>query len=246
MRGGGPKLTHVRKESDVGEADKILAEVERRKKKANEIGLPKIILGFYRDFARGYPHWKGDDRSYIPKQIVDAQKVGTDGVRLTIDEKIYEFQWSQRSSSAPDSDSSIGNLKLLLSDRLVFEIMAIGQYDEWGSSWSPARVEAFVEGPWVTTFTELAKEAKEVRDRASEVAAKRKREDPAALAELRKRFGISAVEAEAKCAVADKPEQPKPEQPEPPKQESPAPKMEYTNIPEPEWTKSWWKRLIGG
>jgi hypothetical protein len=212
----------------MSEADKIYVEVERRKKRAQELGLPKIVFDFYHKLAQWYPAW-AEFPDHIPRSVSDVQQGRKRGVEFTLGKDRYTFAWSERSGSVPDGDVYwSGELELLENEKRVFQIRVHGSSDEvTGVYWTPSEVAAFVEGPWVKAISALAVEAKRAHEDALEQAELRKKEDPNKLAELKERFGIESVE---------------PTKDEPERRDKPG-REEWVFVDPP--NTSWWKRLLG-
>lgn len=58
------------------------------------------------------------------------------------------------------------------------------------TTWELREIEAFVEGPWVERLQELNSRIIQHRRNVHEADAKKRREEPAKLADLKDRFGI--------------------------------------------------------
>jgi hypothetical protein len=56
----------------MSDANRIYAEVERRKKRAKELGLPETVFRFYYELARYFPAQWTACPSYIPNSVTDV------------------------------------------------------------------------------------------------------------------------------------------------------------------------------
>jgi hypothetical protein len=77
----------------------------------------------------------------------------------------------------------------------VFELTLHGEQDISSDDyvpevWKLGEIEAFIEGPWVEHLRALNSKIIEHRRSVHEADAKRRREDPGKLADLKDRFGI--------------------------------------------------------
>lgn len=214
----------------MSEADRIMAEVERRKQRAKELGLPKMVFDFYYESARFWPARWAACPDYFPHSVADVQEIGR-GVSFSLGQDRYTLKWSQSSVWLPDGDVGwSGQLELSANEKRVFQISVDGRSDEGvGVFWTPSDVTAFVEGPWVKSISALAVTAKRAHAEALGLAERLQRENPKKLADLKERFGIESVEP-----TMDELAEPRTVELESPR----------WDLFEAEKT-SWWKRLLG-
>ena len=174
------------------DADRIRAEVERREHRAWQRGLPDLTTRFYRDLARFYPAWRGNHPAIVPQLISDIREVGRDAVEFSYQDHRYSLTWEERSTTLPDGDLHLScTLSLLVDGSRVLEIYLHGDFNEYsGTKWRPTDVRAFIEGPWIPPFKEVAAEGERLqavyRHRAEEDERRRETED------LMSRFGMAA------------------------------------------------------
>ena len=88
-----------------------------------------------------------------------------------------------------------GQLVLSVSDDRVFELTLRGEQDMSGDdyvpeTWELREIDAFNEGPWVEHLQELNSRIIQHRQSVHEADAKKRKEEPAKLADLKNRFGI--------------------------------------------------------
>jgi len=179
----------------MSEADQVYAEAERRKQRAEELGLPKIVFDFYYELARHFPARWAAFPECLPQSVTDVQEIGQDVV-FSLGQDRYTFRWSEQSVSLADGDVGWGGeLVLSVNEKRVLQISVHGESDEVAVvSWTPADVAAFVEGPWVQAISALAVEAKCAHEEATRLAMFREKEDPKELAYLKERFRIESDE----------------------------------------------------
>ena len=185
------------------DADAIYAEIERRKLRAKELGVPQLVWGFF-EVVRYLPSYTRDDPSgykrFVPPFMTEIKDLAPDGVSFSCGSVQYSFAWSQEdidSFGASRSRISSRNGRLVLSivkDR-VFELTMFGTQDESSDEyipieWTFRNVEAFVEGTWIERLIELADKIAQHNREVHEADAKKRREDPTKLKDLKDRFGI--------------------------------------------------------
>jgi len=170
--------------------DRIRAEADRRKQRAWQFGLPDLTTRFYRDLARFYPAWRGNNPAVVPQLITDIREVGKDAVEFRYHDHRYSLTWEERSTTLPDGDVYFSStLSLFVDENRVLEIYLQGDFNEYsGTEWRPRDVHAFIEGPWVASFKAVVAEGERLhgvyRQRSEEEGRCREAE------ELRSRFGI--------------------------------------------------------
>ncbi|MFI5353094.1 MAG: hypothetical protein ACHQZS_09050 [Candidatus Binatales bacterium] len=189
----------------VDEADEIYAEVKRRKDRAQELGVPELIWDLF-DTVKHFPSYSRNNpegyQRFVPEFVTEIQEPSKENVAFQYDGVRYLFNWSTKRvessfSSRAGFEMSLedGLLILHVNDEGVFELTLRGEQDFSGDDWVPEtwkvrEIQAFIEGPWVEGLRGLNSRIKEHRRRLHEAEAKRRREEPSRLAELKSRFGI--------------------------------------------------------
>ena len=141
----------------MSEVDRLLAQINRQRKRANKLGLPDALCKFY-DKARLYSAWKSNP-SIVPNELVDLCGAN-DSVGFTHRGEKYYLQRRQ-SGSTPDG-VSLGSIELQINETRVLEV-SVSSYPD--CPWSPDEVTAFVEGSWVKPFKNLASEAQRLYEK---------------------------------------------------------------------------------
>ncbi|MFB3924404.1 MAG: hypothetical protein ACE145_22000 [Terriglobia bacterium] len=169
---------------------KVLAEVQRRKQRARELRLPELTLHFYRDLARFYPTWRNNHPEIVPTAITDLLETGKNGVEFRFQRQHYRLTWDESTTVLPDGDLYYSStLSLFLDATLVLEIYVQGSFDDCvGTTWRPADIKAFIEGPWLPAFLTLVSEADRLH--AAYLDSTRKETRRREVEELALRFGI--------------------------------------------------------
>lgn len=185
------------------DADAIYAEIERRKQRAKELGVPQLVWGFF-ETVRSLPSYARDEppgyKKFVPPFVTEIKKLGERGLAFSYEGVEYSLAWSEKSSDSYGGSryrisSYNGRLALSVAEDRVFELTLFGTQDESSDEyvpmeWTIGNVEAFVEGPWIERLTELTVKIAEHDHEVHEAAAKKRREDPAKLQDLKDRFGI--------------------------------------------------------
>ena len=135
----------------------LMAQVNRRKKRAKKLELPETLCEFYEN-TRSYPHWQNKHGSIVPKSI--SKVYGErDSVGFTYRNNRYHLQLAH-TASMPDGEN-LGRIELQINDTRVLEI-SVSNYRD--ALWHAGDVTAFLEGPWVKSFKALAAEAQRLRE----------------------------------------------------------------------------------
>jgi hypothetical protein len=139
----------------VAEDEHILAEIERRRKRAKELGLFSLLnlfcdhLQFLKD---------GPNPGRLPKSVTDVKvvdiRMDSDSIlsrEIFFGEKAYLFVFKPKDNTDPAGAPYItGHLLLIRDSQTLFDLYCLGKDEEWiGRTWEPFRVEAFIEGIWV-------------------------------------------------------------------------------------------------
>jgi hypothetical protein len=178
----------------MGEEERILAEVEIRRKRAEKLGLSDLLTLFcdHLEYLKD-----GPNAERLPKSVSNVRvseiRSGRDLVQMReifFGEKPYAFVFKQHQCVDPSGElDTIGHLLLLKDGQTLFDLSVLGSVEEWtGRVWTPSTVEAFIEGPWVEEIKRFAQEVFELSDqrqRQSQSEGKKKE-----LEDLKKKFGI--------------------------------------------------------
>ncbi len=147
------ELTRERSKQTLGfEAAFLLAQVNRRKKRAKKLGLPDALCEFY-EKARCYPAWKNNQPLIVPNSLSDLH-VAHDLVGFIYRGERYSLQLTHH-GSMPEGES-LGSIELQINGMRVLEI-SVSSYPD--TPRRPGEVTAFVEGSWVKPFKALVAEA---------------------------------------------------------------------------------------
>jgi len=176
---------------------KIFKEVAKRRKRATDLGLPEMISKLYSDKIEFYPSWITIEanREHVCSLVTSAEKIKAAGqdekdkIKIILKGREYSFEYSKDHFSLPDGDSSsTGDLILYFGNKKVFHVSMSIDFNEYGSTMSNFKPEAFVEGDWVKDFQELSQripiEEKERETREAE------KEMPESVKKLKEDFGI--------------------------------------------------------
>jgi hypothetical protein len=185
------------------DADAIYAEIERRKHRAKELGVPQLIWSLF-ETVRYFPSYARDDppgyKRFVPPFVIRINSLAEGGLVFSYEGVEYSLAWSEKSSDSYGGyrsriSSYNGRLALNVAENRVFELTLFGTQDESTDEyvpmeWTIRNVDAFVEGTWIERLTELASKIAQHRQEVHEADAKKRREDPAKLKDLKDRFGI--------------------------------------------------------
>lgn len=178
------------------EETRILAEVERRRQRAKELGL----LDLMRLFLDHLTYLKkGQNPEILPKSVtnvdVDDLRVSSDSdVKMrgiSFGDRSYLFIFRENNDLDPGGEPyTTGHLLLVKDGQTVFDLYCLGEHKEWiGMVWKPFRVEAFIEGIWVQEIKLFSQEvlalAEQRRTQSQEETKIRQLED------LKKKFGLT-------------------------------------------------------
>jgi hypothetical protein len=163
-------------------------EIERRRRRATDLGVDQLIYRLYFDYLRYYPSWsKRPEYTYqCITQVSEPEKGRLD---LTLYGVPYSIR-TRRETSYVDDEKAL-TLELRKDQELVFSQSLASVYGSYDESYLPKRTTAFIEGPWIDHFRALEIEAKAVHERnarnARHSAAQRVSAEAA-------RFGIAPTE----------------------------------------------------
>ena len=181
------------------EPNEIRAEVERRKKRAKDLGIRETIRSLisHRDQYRA---WLRSDPEFAARLIYPDIILSGDEVRFSIGPTRFQLTYKKELVSRDDdwnrsrrqTDTSRETLILTVNGENVFEFN-IERSTDWGE-FGPTYYEhfgeivRFIEGPWVNEVAEFAQKA-----RAHFESAMKERNAPREAKEaedLKKRFGL--------------------------------------------------------
>jgi len=187
------------------DADELYAEIKRRTDRARELGVPELIWDLFEN-VKHYPSYSRNDpvgyNRFVPSFVTAIQEPTKDNIAFEYDGVNYSFSWSTKrvesflsSSDNFDICRENGLLILRVKDDRVFELTLRGEQDLSGDDWVPPtwelrEIEAFIEGPWVEHLRELNSKIIQYLRNVHEADAKKRREEPSKLADLKDRFGI--------------------------------------------------------
>jgi hypothetical protein len=182
------------------EPDEIRAEVQRRKKRAEDLGIREVLRTLIKH-RNHYKAWLKDDpqfaaRLICPDIILSGSEIqfsiGPATYQLMNDEGRVSGDYGLDSRGDNRSDHSRETVTLKVNSEEVFEF-TVNKSTEWGQ-FEPVFYEhfgeifRFIEGPWVTEITEFVLKAQ-----AHSASAWRERNAPREAEEaegLKKRFGL--------------------------------------------------------
>ncbi len=177
------------------EEERIVAEVERRRKRAEELGLLDLLTLFYNhlEFLKDGPNPERLPETVTNVKVADIRS-GRDSIQIReifFGEKsyIFVFKWHDGVDPGGEPDTR-GHLLLLKDSQTLFDLSVLGKDEEWtGRVWTPYIVEAFIEGVWVQEIKTFAQEIFDRHDEGQRQSqAERKKKE---LGDLKKKFGIS-------------------------------------------------------
>jgi hypothetical protein len=183
--------------------DQIYAAIERRKRRAVELGVPEFVWDLF-ERVKFYPSYSRNDpvgyQKFIPSGVTALEEPAKGDVAFVYDGSKYSFSWSTK-----NADSFLGKhhetvredarLVLRVEGERVFELALRGEQtfyedDVSPKTWEKREIQAFVEGPWVENLRELNGTIIQHYQQVHEAEARKRREDPRKLADLKDRFGI--------------------------------------------------------
>jgi hypothetical protein len=179
----------------MSEEERILAEVQKRRDRAKELGLFDLLTLFrdHLEFLEGGPNPGRLPGSVTDVKVLDA-KSGIDSIQgreIFFGDKSYLFAFKQKYGTDPSGDLDLtGHLLLIREGQTLLDLYCLGKVEEWiGTVWRPYRVEAFIEGDWVqeiSMFTVQVLALADQRRRSGAEEAKKKE-----LEQLKIKFGLS-------------------------------------------------------
>ncbi len=175
------------------EAYAVKQEAEKRKKQAEDKGLPQLFSNVYHDNLTNYPFWISNDKNkrYVYPGIASSKEVkktkidGNNGIEFIIDNKNYLV--TEKDDHYYMSGDKYVDLFLYINGEKVFAIRESVVSDEWITYYSPTNVNAYVNEDWVNDF----KAIQVYRKRLEEEDKIRYSEDPEKIEKLKNDFGIT-------------------------------------------------------
>jgi hypothetical protein len=178
----------------MAEEERILLEVEKRRKRAEKLGLSDLLTLFcdHLEYLKDGPNTGKLPKSVTHVRVAETRS-GRDSSQIRevfFGEKSYVFVFKCHEWVDPGGEvDTSGHLLLLRDSQTLFDLSVLGSVEEWtGRVWTPSIVEAFIEGPWVQEIKAFAQEVFELSDqrqRQSQTEGKKKE-----LEDLKKNFGI--------------------------------------------------------
>jgi hypothetical protein len=143
--------------------DPIYQEIEKKKEKARQLGLPEMMVKLYHDYSlKHFPSWiTNSSVKELQEFIQSAKYVGKKGfedstIDIVFKNKTFRFKYKEDMVSPPDGDFFYsGDLDLIIDGQKVLSVGMFGHPNEAGGDWSAHDVEAFLEGDWINGFKEL-------------------------------------------------------------------------------------------
>jgi hypothetical protein len=184
----------AREKKAMEELERIKAEVEKRRERAQQLGLVNLVFSLYRDhlrfFKEDFKHEDGIVPQSVTKIVPSNSRDGTDRTEVFFGESSFVFVFHERTTCMPDGEYwTTGTIEIKQNEQLLFALYCTSTEDRYmGREWKPFRVEAFLEGPWVDEIKRFAAEVQDLREKRNKTFAdKRKQQE---LDELKKKFGL--------------------------------------------------------
>jgi hypothetical protein len=180
------------------DADAIHREVERRLKLVETLHLRETVWALFSGHIKNYPGWRKKDPEYMCPLVADATQVTKNEVQFSLGNEKWLFLYyegaSSRHSYEENQSEIVGTLALRVNDQLVFEFdiertTYFGKFD-CSTSEHFRTANVFIEGPWTEELQLLLPAIEQHEMAVREARAKKRREDPELLADLKKRFGL--------------------------------------------------------
>jgi hypothetical protein len=177
------------------EEERILAEVERRRRRAKELGLFDLLT-LFRDHLEFLED--GPNHERLPKSVTDVKAVDTESGKDSIKVReiwfggsSYIFSFRERYDTFDSGELYLtSHLVLVRAGQTLLDLSYSGKVEEWtGTVWEPRGVEAFIEGDWVQDIEMLRQDVLDLASqRRGRARAETKKQE---LEELKRKFGLS-------------------------------------------------------
>jgi len=182
------------------DADEIRAEIERRKKRATDLGLREILWSLYNSHLRWYAEWLQKDPELVCPEIREALEVTDAHVQFRVGDTTYRLVykegppesnlgWMPRGRDNLDETTVTPVTFFFKVDgHCVFSFqvrksVTYGEYEPYFNEYL-GEMTSFIEGPWITVVGEILQKVT-----LHEKAVRDKRQLPS-LREEMKRFGL--------------------------------------------------------
>lgn len=137
----------------------IKQEVEKKKQRAKELGLPDLISELYMDHIRYFPSWIKNNKEYVPNMVKNCVEADNNEIILELNDKKYSFRFEEKTFDTPDGEwHTHGKLELFMHDDKCFAISLAQESNKYYSSWKAFDVNAFKEKEWINDFKALKKQ----------------------------------------------------------------------------------------
>jgi hypothetical protein len=170
------------------DVDRIYQEVEKRKRRAEELGVPKLFEKLYSRIPH-YPSWikNNHNREWVCSLVTDAIKMEDGGIKIVLSEETYTFYFKESNFSTPDGEyHKHANWELYVDSKKVLVVDMAYEMDQYiGGNWTAFGVSAFIEGDWLKDFKKLEQKIV-VEDKEREQKRKSKEAE-----KLKEDFGIN-------------------------------------------------------
>ncbi len=177
---------------NISEAEIILQEVNKRRKKANNKGLPVLVWSVFESikiicewFASDHGEWVP---SFIQEARCDYENDLSKNYTIKMNNHTYKIESRTINSEIFDRIETYFQLNLLRDGSLVFSLK------KYFLSPGPIQysIAAYIEGAWEGNFRQLKKEleAKIIQIAVNVSAEKSRKEDLEKIVELKEKFGV--------------------------------------------------------
>ena len=172
-----------------------MAEVERRRKRAKELGLFDLLTLFrdHLEFLEGGPNHETLPKSVTDVKVLDTES-GKDSIKvreILFESRSYIFSFREKYDTFDSGDLCLtGHLTLVREGQTLLDLSYSGEVELYlGAVWTPYEVEAFIEGDWVQDIEMFKQDVLDLaaqRQRRSRAEAKKHQ-----LEDLKSKFGLS-------------------------------------------------------
>lgn len=195
------------------DADDIRAEVERRQRRALELGIIPVVLQLYHESIVHYPDWAKLEhmRELVLPEVTVVDSPDRGNVRILYNAKQYSFSYRDDTFFAGDHYAQSYDVLISLDRNTVLEChglceSALDEYGllqdshplkgyiragYWSYDVSVRGIRAFIEGELVNDLKALWERIQSHEKRVHELRELRQKNDPQMLEDLKKKFGIS-------------------------------------------------------
>ncbi len=176
----------------------IRAQVEKRKQRAKDLGLPQGVFRLYENHLKYLDKDFDHENSSMPKSLTKVVKTrlhdgmnSTESTELFFGERCIVFVFRERNTTMPDGEIwTSGNLQISIDGKAVFDLAChCTDVRFLGREWSAADVEGFVEGPWIDEVKKFAQQVSSLYDQRNSKAKQESKR--AELERLKNKFGLS-------------------------------------------------------